>query len=126
MVGDVLERADHLALVEFGLGHRNGHGIGEQARGGGVTVVQFVAHLQRLGDDRLELQAADRVQRLAQGGRPHIPPHPQALQSLLAVITELLVAFHLPAEGAVAEGLVLHHPHRRRGEIVPAIGPTVW
>ena len=114
MVGDVLERADHFALVlVFRLRNGDRHGIREQTGGCAVAVMQFVAHLKRFGDDGLEIQSADGVQCLSEGGRPHVPPHPQSLQGLIAVIAELLVAFHLAAEGAVAKGFVLHHPDRR-------------
>ena len=50
-----------------------------------------------------------------EGRRPDIPPEAQPLQRPLAVFAELLAAFHLPAEGPVAEGPVLHHPNGHGG-----------
>ena len=44
-------------------------------------------------------------------GAPDVAPLLQGGKGVRRVVPELLEAFHLAAEGPVAEGLVLHHPH---------------
>ena len=88
---------------------------------------KLIPHLERLGDDRFEFQSPPMVWRaLRKVGAQTSRHNSQTFQGLGAVISELLVALHLAAEGPVPKGPVFNHPDRGGGEIVPAIGPTVW
>jgi hypothetical protein len=87
-----------------------------------VPVVELVAHLERLGDDRLEFEAAAMRQTYFQCGRPDVAPTGKSFQGRRAEVADLLASFPLPAIGSIAEGAVLDHPDRGRRN-VPAMGP---
>ncbi len=77
-------------------------------------VVEFVAHVDRLGEDGFQAQTTHLADTRTDCGRPDVPPSLQGFEGVLAELAELLAPFHLAAESPVPEGPVLDNkdPHR--------------
>ena len=88
----------------------------------------LVAHLERLGDHRLEVQPAQSGVCPILQGRPERIAHPaQAGEHLgreRAVAQHLAHAFVERGVGEIAPVRVAHHEHRHRGGDQPGHGPT--
>ena len=73
--------------------------------------MHLVSHEEGSRYELFQRHAAHLPHGRSQRGAPHVAPLLKGGKSIRRVVAELLEALHLPAEGPVAESLVLHHPH---------------
>jgi hypothetical protein len=118
----IVARDERQRLRELRLRHRalqrGGHQLlQQQARCRRIAVVAFIAHVQRLCDERLQLERSVRGQHFTQRWREHLSHPAQALQHFVSMCAEaqhLAESFVETGKRALAVGAVLDHPHRHR------------
>ncbi len=121
VAADEGERLGHVGRVDTGGDHGRGEVAQHHQRAGPVAVVGLVAHLQHLGEDAGDVDAARGAHRLLQQRREHVAHPAQPLDDVGGVGA---VAQHLAeplverAVGTPPGGPVLEHPdpHARRGD----------
>ena len=116
-----IDELDHFGerfIISIGAGQRRADRAQEQAGARPIAIVPLVAHVQRLRDQRLHVDAVRQglqgpIERGIEIGlhpleaRDHFRPH-------AAVAQHFAQTFVLRAKGAIAKGLVLEDEHRHR------------
>ena len=117
VAGDERQRRRGVGARHIGFDQRRSDALDEERRCGGVAVVDFVAHVERLRHQRFEFDRAAAHQRGRQRWRDNVGHRAQARDDLGPVRAEaqhLAQAFVEVAVRAPTGGAVLDHEQRHR------------